>query len=351
MKQRFSIFYFFLGMMLLLMGSGCAKNEFIVEGEITGVGTQNFHIFYYASDNKKGWMAENIVPCVDGIFSQMCITRRPTFVHILSSSGMVMTSFYARRGDKIHITGDIKKPLQWEIDGNPINRNLTEWRKDNEKLLEAGFSISLNNAATEYAAANPDNPVSAIILILYYSRNLNPDGFEKAWNSLSDKARDKDVLNAVTGANTLLDYIPDISPVTSVTLFDARTDSMETIDFRPYAATILYFWRSTDDLATRYRNISSLSKSIDKNTEVLFADVSFDADTVLLRRTMRGDSLSDDVPRLWAPGGEMNSELTPFGLRGTPCIVVINSAGKTVYRGKESATATALATELSHKKN
>jgi hypothetical protein len=62
-------------------------------------------------------------------------------------------------------------------------------------------------------------------------------------------------------------------------------------------------------------------------------DINMQADTLGWSTIIRNDSVKHWV-RAWAPGAEQNNALVPFRIKADPYVVVVDSTGKQIYRGK-----------------
>ena len=203
-------------LMLIVLLGGCVKNEFTVGFSLAGSVDATFRMLYYASDPRKGWVVESVVSVQKGKAETKLVTRNPCLVYVSATgAGSASTFFYARRGDNIEITGGGGDPLSWTITGNKINERLTEWRLANRKLLSARGEdayVALNKAVAQYVAANSDDPVSTLMLLLYYDRGRDEEGFRKAWAKLSGDALDGEWRELVSRSDMLED-VPAAQPL------------------------------------------------------------------------------------------------------------------------------------------
>lgn len=327
-KHILSIF----ALIICCLLAGCKKKEFSISGHFTNADMPvPLQLTFYTSDTKKGWFTEQNITVMGGEFTLKAPISRPTVVFISGMGNAATIAFYASRGDKIEIKGDFKKPWLWEISGNDINKEWSQWRKQNEKDLESNDHSAINKSVETYIKANPSSTLSLLLLMTEYDPQLANSDLYGLWKLLKPKAKDKEIYNALgiyeeemkPKSNTLLKEANFYSHGDSIYHFKASDNSN---------STIIYLWQ---DAPTRENVISTIRKSIkskqaDKQPMIL--DINMQADTLGWSTTIRNDSIRN-IRHLWAPESYQQSSLRHLTIPSLPYIIIIDKNGRQIYRG------------------
>ncbi|MBD5217848.1 MAG: DUF4369 domain-containing protein [Bacteroidales bacterium] len=323
--------------LLMLMLSGCGKNEFIVKGALDASVTENYRVLYYAADKRGGFITEATLVISEGKGELKGITRLPCVVYVFDGGDVPVVSFYARRGDKITISGSSANPREWSFSGNDINKQWSEWRADNLKALSSPYSA--NAAVEKFVAEHPDDPLSLILLMTIYDRRLSDSHFRSLFDSLGEKARDAEWLRLFNPASSVGSDSFNVPGVTA-TGFPVRVnpDSMVTLKYDETPRTLFWFCRRSDnpsrtELATIRNLIASNPSDRLRVNVILFA-----ADSVAIAR----NHLADSVPSAhfyWAPEAEASPAAAALGVTSTPRFVVTDRRGRTLYNGADMSAA------------
>lgn len=310
----------------------CNKNEFSIEGKIQDAGTMNLRVFYYSSSDKKGKISETVIPVVNGKFSYIGKSEKPTVVWFFSPNRTLLTPIYVEPGDEILIEGKYNTPLRWHVTGNKIEEDWSAWRNKNEKSLKSDNDKVINQAVSRFVTANRDNPVSTLSLLCFFVKRDAEKDYDKLWKSLSDKARPADLINAVNASKAHQSSQSYAIKLTPLSLY-SYADSLETLSVSESKATLLYFWRQREERHDScISNIKKLHKLYPDSTELQIADINMDSDTIKWRRQARKDSV-ENWQRYWAIGAEVNISLSRLKLPRTPYFIVSDSTGAQHYRG------------------
>ena len=184
--------------LLTLLFGGCVRNEFDVEVNLPEKVSGHYSFLYYASDPAKGWFAEEMMMVEKGKGAVTGRTRNPSLVWIMDASGRPAALFYAERGDRIRITGDSENPASWRVKGNDVTGRIDGWRHSNRAALSSMDARKVNAAVSGYVRENPSDPVSAILMAVYYDRRADEAGFAATWKMLRDDALEKEWVDLVS---------------------------------------------------------------------------------------------------------------------------------------------------------
>ncbi len=327
-KPLYFIFFSFL-----VIFTGCVKNEVKVEFKLPDSVNDAYRMVYYASDPVKGWYVEMVAVLQKGKAEMILPTRYPAIVFIMHGGGSPVAAFYAERGDKMLITGDGPNPYTWKISGNKLTDSWSEWRLANRSVLSSGDAAKINKAVTEYVTKNPENPLSAIFLSMYYDRNEDEPGFTKAWNKLKGDALKPKWADLVS-RNDMVEGAPLFPDNVTQIVFNSVGSGADTLETAKQPA-ILYFWRRDDpDRTEAIAMLKRLSEDFPDSAGRFIADISFETDSLYWRSTIRPDSLRKTV-RAWNPLGEVDSLFSRLGVSRTPMFIVFDKNGHPQYKGND----------------
>ena len=326
--------YRFLPIFLLLLTllSGCVRNEFRVEVALPdSLSTCTF--IYYASDPKKGWLVENVVHLQKGKGKLEGKTRNPSLIFVLDHSSRVVAVGYAERGDKLSLSGKSQSGLEWELRGNKITDALTDWRLANLQALKANDPERVNKAVEKFVGENPENPVSTILLEVYFYRGEAPQLFSKLWKSLKGKAADSKWVE-IASRSDMIDGAP--SETFSPRPFAVKSFPLGCDTLKPGSLpTLLLFSRpEAEGYDADINVLRDLLKANPDSSARIIARFDLRPDSLAMTRTVKADSLRN-VVEAWMPLGLADPDARQLGVNSVPCVLVVAKGGKLVYRGPD----------------
>ena len=324
--------YIFL---LFLIGLGaCSKTEFTLFFDLDEGVTDNYNVTYFATDTQGGLTVQAVASVQKGKCELKGYTKRPTLVYLSSKKSKLPLVIYTSREDEIMIHGKGSNPLQWEVEGNEINEQISAWRMANENILLNDDKTALNESVENYAAQNPESAAAFIITLVYFNRRADNfkyvavmDGFR----NLPDKS-------------TLIGLAAQADQLDNSLAYPARIESMimkssrnipDTIIFNGKNPGFLIFWNSDLKEKKEIRDsLKSLVKAYPDSASRILADINLDSDSTAWRNAIKKDSLNS-VKRLWAPASLTDKTLMKLKVGSVPYYIVADSAGRQVYRGDE----------------
>ena len=335
---------------MLLFLAGCMKNESKLLFELPADMNATFRVVYYASDKRGGTTLENVAVITKGKGELKCPMRNPMLIYLYPGTGQIdPIVLYAERGDDIKITGSSPDPATWTIEGNEIDRMLSEWRTANASILKKADPADTNKAVAQYVGENPQSPLSPLLLLTVFSRRHDETLFRRLWQSLSGDALDHTWSRIAARAD-----IPSGSVTTPGRLKSMAVRSLsngiDTIRPDSVKGALLFFWNNgLNDRRQRFDSIKALAKEFPDSSSRLIADICLDPDSLSWRSPLRSDSLKD-VARLWIPAGLADRRIMALGVPRTPFFIVISPDGHQRYRGDDTSEAfSAFRTTISSK--
>lgn len=332
--------------LMCLLQTACTGNEFDVEFKLPADVNDTYTLAYYASDPVKGWMMQTGATLRKGVAEVKCVTHSPTLVYITPvGARLPQAVFYAERGDNIKISGSGKDPMGWNITGNRLTDRLTEWRKGAAKALELRIKdpakgiAAVNKSVADYVSRNPENPASTILLLTYYDRRADEDGFVRAWSRLKGDATDPKWSRLVSRA----DMFADPAPLKLPKEFAVNTvaTGCDTITFGRVPVLIYFSRNSLPTYKVDIDTLRKLSREFRDSDKRIIAEISFEPDSAVRRYPVRTDSLKGAV-RGWMPLGLSDMTARELGVDRVPYAIVVATDGKVKYHGDnlEEAAAT-----------
>lgn len=336
---RMKLRYMLAAMMAAVMLSGCVRNEFTVTftfAKNPGF-TPTAKLVYYSADKKKGWMTEQTATGMGDGNRVTGITRLPTVVYVYSETGSTpMAILWAERGDKLSVNAAPKERNGlWSATGNDVTEAVNAWRVAHGNIIRARASKEVNAAIAGYVRAHPEELASAIILLVEYDGNLDPNGLGVLWRTLRIDDDERGALLAAMGrtAGQLTSAAPGVVKTLSLL---SRGDTLYT--FRAgmgNSGAVLMLWSSGQERREAVRRLrAEMADTADKKRrDMIVLDINMNADTMGWGGMAANDSLPDYVERrwvrLWAPGGEQNRALQPLHLRVAPMTLIeVDANGK-----------------------
>ncbi len=338
-SKKFALLAYFM----ILLLTGCVKNEFKIDFEFPKDHFGNYLLTYYAWDSRGGRWIEHTVSIQDGKAMADCITRLPSLIYISDASSAANTiMIYAERGDQIKVIGEGRDMSAWSITGNKVSERWSEWRK--EAYKKKNDTKAFEKSIEEYVKKNPSDQLSAILMLTEWNRRENPEGFVKLWNSIDKNARPQQLIEMcgapdllgvefTTQADGNLEYVKDASIKTLKVR--SRDRGLDTLRFAKAKGSIIYFY-SENNAARRETadSLKKLGKAYPDSAKRVIADIYMDSDSTTWINAIRRDSLKGAV-RAWQPRGLSEEEMSKMGVARVPWYVVKDSKGKETYGGDD----------------
>lgn len=324
--------YLFLCCLVLL--TACKKHEFNLEFNMAASVTDNYNVTYYASDKKgAGKTIQAVASIRDGKCELKGITIRPTLLYLDKRNSKLPLVIYAQNGNKIEISGDSIDPLAWKVGGNKINESLTDWRLLNKKILEECNADSVNKAVETFVNDNPDNPVSAILMLNYYNRGIDERGYDLLMNSLEGKAADIEWLRLTSRADQLLPQYATPARLVNMVMRSTGKSSTDTLYVNKRDPLFVAFWQTGyQERKTIVDSIKAMEKEFPDSSRMI-ADICLDIDSLGWRNAIRRDSLDEDMKRFWVASGLTHPKMVKLKVTSLPFFIVFTKDGFQEYRG------------------
>lgn len=338
LPKRVSLFAGFAVLMaiFLLMG-GCRKAEFIVDVQLDGGVNQTFPMLYYASDKEKGWNVDDVVEVHGGKGKLLGRTVKPTLVYIFAGGSRPQAVFYAERGDKIEIRGKGALPLTWEISGNKISEQLSKFRIANQDAIRGENVKALNAAVAAFVKREPGNPVSTLLLCIYYNRGEDETGFRNAWKLLEGDAAEPEWA-ALVARGDMLVGAPQYTGKPEDIVVASYGTGCDTLRIASKPSLIYFSLPSSDMHGEDIQRLRDLTKEFPDSSRRIIAEISAEPDSMRRVWDVKSDSLRKAV-RGWMPLGLSDPAARQAGVKGLPYVIVTDGRGRRIYAGYDLLSA------------
>ncbi|MDE6786814.1 MAG: hypothetical protein K2J46_07240 [Muribaculaceae bacterium] len=359
MKTFISKMVALMACVVVMMLTGCVKNEFKIDFEFPKDHIGNYLLTYYAWDSRGGRWIEQTASIQEGAASAGCITRLPTLVNVrdasLPNNNLII---YAERGDEIKVAGEGTDMSTWTVKGNKLSERWSEWRK--EAYKKKNDSKALEKSIEDYIKKNPSDQLSAILLLTEWNRRENPEGFVKLWNSVDNGVKDKQLIEMCGAPDLLgvefamqadgkLKYAKD--PNKKILRVRSRDNGLDTLKFTKAKGSILFFYSENDsERRETTDSLKELCKAYPDSAKRIIADIYMDSDSMTWISAIRRDSLKGTV-RGWQPRGVAEDDMVKMGVIRLPWYIVKDKMGKETYAGDDRKSAVAAFRKLMDKKD
>lgn len=316
---------------MLLTLASCVKNEFRVEFRLPAGVNESYTMLYYVSDSEKGWLYDQVAVVQQGKCQMKGVTRNPTLIYVFQGAQEPGVVIYAERGDKIEITGDSSSPAAWTVSGNGINETLSTWRAENRTALSGRDNKRVNDAVAKYVRANPDDPVSTILLEVYYDRSIDTAGFESLSKTLKGKAADVFWTELMSRSDLIGGFEP-LKQTASPLILRTAGNGADTIGFSEQPALLYFSYNNYDARKDDVSKMKQLLKERTDSGKPQIVSVSLENDSSSWRYQARMDSLKGAVVA-WMPLSFADPAAVSLGIEKAPCFIVVGKKGKILHRG------------------
>lgn len=315
-----------LAVLLAIVMSGCHRNEFKVDFSLDEKISGNYEALYYASNPEKGLIREQVAVVNAGKGELKGVTYNPTLVYFFKGGRQPEAIAYAERGDRLKITGKDASPAGWSISGNPVTERLSAWRVENRSALSAEDKVKINSAVGAYVRKNPSDPVSALLLLLYYDRGEDESGFRNLWKLLKGEAAEEKWNTLVSRADMITGTVVTTGN-TDVMIFRGVNGRRDTVNPKKGKALLCFIEDTGNGRKETIARIKKMVKARKDSAKSVIVVVGFESDSTTWRYKLRSDSLKG-VVNVWMPLGYNDSLAMRLGVRRLPALLEIDSTGK-----------------------
>ncbi|MCM1347849.1 MAG: DUF4369 domain-containing protein [Firmicutes bacterium] len=318
---------FFTVIFAALLLCGCSKKkQFIVQGEIDGIGSQLVNATYYAGGGLKRVTAGSS----DNKFALHGESTRPTLVSVTLADGTPLATLVVENGDKITLKGNIAKPYDIEVSGNGDSEKIAKWVNENSAILEARNAEAINQSLARWVGKNRSSKAATALMVTYFYTPGHEHQADSLMTLLSTDARSQEVVQNFTGVLSAQLGDAENIVINPMNLYDV-SDSVISVNPRSHNVTLLCF--VSDNRMARDSIVPHLAELMRKKRygQLDLVEISTAADSATWRQSLAGDTAT--WRRTWAPATVASATLRKLAIPRNPYFIVADSAGTQIYRG------------------
>lgn len=306
-------------LVLTLLVSCSDDTRFRIEGHIEGKPTMNLRVCYYDGTA----LRREITAAREGEFEVYGSSQALTVVYIYDYENTLMANLTARNGEDLRVDIERGLPLSTRVGGSPENERITSFLTDNADSIAAG---AINNAIARYVAANPDDPVSTVLMVTHYDAAADPVMADSLLESISPAVRPAALTGSLAFQTQRL--VNGASRVTPFAYF-AATDTVPV--FRPDAKPLSLIVIDKNSDFRRDSIVPALrALSRERRRSLAILEISADVDTIVWKRAISSDSVQ--WRHGWAAAGLAERGLERLAVPSLPYFILCDSTGAQLLR-------------------
>lgn len=318
---------------LLVVLTGCGnKNEFVIKCEIAGLGEHGVEMYYVT---EQGVRRSDFHPDGERLTLRGS-SKKPAFVEVfMAGGGERLFGCVVMDGDKIEVKLDPEKPESLSIKGNRASEEYAEFLSAHASLIGKGPSRELNDTIRARIEREPRKLSSALLLMSLF----NGRGNESLADTLLQLVADNEE------AHPLIDNYSYLLGLQKSNEEERKMRRIELPTGRDSAAVFVVSNQSYGLLA--FSSVSARHDSLSRTLKRLYKklprksframEIYLDGDSAAWGAALEGDSAL--WVQAWAPGGVAHEKISPLKVAQLPYYIVLDSAGRELYRGASFRTA------------
>lgn len=319
-------------MLLVLMTSCGNDEEFVINCEIRGLGSEGVEMYYTTRS-----MQHSGFHPVDGKVSLRGVASEPTLVEVFTTAGEPLFMCVAQNGDELEVKMDLEKPGVIKIKGNEASEEYARFVTENDSLLRSGDVAAINRLVADEVMAHPGRVSSAMLLVTRFNARGYELKADSLVNILKPEARPSWVVGAypgMVGEQVSSTARGKVKPITiNCGLLNERDT---TLRYWPsnqtYSMIVVTGTGKGDSVRTMLKELTG--KLHERRFKAL--EVAVMGDSAMWKLAIRRDSAK--WMQGWVAGGVAGTAVRALQIPGVPYFIVADSLGNQVYRGY-SATA------------
>ncbi|WP_407403165.1 hypothetical protein [Sodaliphilus sp.] len=307
------------------MMCACDNSKFSIVADIENMGNQNVHVVFLGDSG----VHDSFIPTQDNKFGIEGNSQELTVVSVLDSQNKPLFRVAVRGGEKVKVTGDLRKPHEYECEGSETAQEWMKFEKEHAALYDTPDRTALDRAIEQYVHDNPSSVVSALLLVHDYS-DQGSDQAKKLLASLDESARPASLVSSMQR----LHDAATARPITQLhpMMLCGTTGDFEALQPATSRSTFIYWWLENNP--ARHAQVSAIRQIASKHGgDVTVADVSLAPDSIGWQYIIKSDSAA--WKHYWAPGGILDPSIRDLHITSVPLCIVTDSMGRQLYRGND----------------
>ncbi len=310
-----------------------SEPEFRVRGEVEGLGTQNLRVTLYCGEA----VQQQSTQAIDGKFRFEARAEKPVAGEIYTNAGVLMARFIADRGDNLILKFSATDPALFEAEGNGATEELAEFIADNAEAIAGDDPKILNAAVEKFVGKHAKSMASTLIISAYYTPEGNDKRLGEMLERLDKRAKPMWLVEPLLQP-LMAGAAADTAVVVSARMLGSEGKG---VTLTPAGSKMLLM-AFTDAGSRGSDSVASLLEKLSKErgaASLRLADISFDPDTAVWRRSLRGKPAAERVENYWAIGGAATPGIEQLAVERVPYFVLVDSVGGVRFRTPSVAVA------------
>lgn len=311
--------------LLLLMASCGDEDHFRVKGTVDGHATMNIRVGYYTD----GAYRTLLTAARDGQFEFAGSAPDGAVVNLYDHEYRLVGIFYGCNGTDYELGIERSNPFLMTVKADGKGAEISD--RFSGFIISAADSLRAhpNSVIEGYINSNQGDIVSTLLLTNLYNAAGDPLMADSLLESIEPSARP----SALTGGFTdQLRRIVRAYPPPDTIDYRTTAGSRDTFYFRQSPVTLFV---ADNRHSERDAKITPVLKKLRKrypSGKLQIMEISLDNDTMEWKRSIAKDTAN--WVQTWNPGSFGGPLAANLGIDDIPYIVVVDSAGSVLYRGK-----------------
>ena len=242
----------------------------------------------------------------------------------------MIAHFVMENGDHTQLRGDLNDVYGIEIKGSDVNERWYKFIKDHRAEYDEFNHATLDASIEKYAAENPSDLLSTLLLIVDYSQLNNQQKMKGLLAKIDKDAKPAWLMKAY---ERLVERRPkSAGRINSILLLEDNGE-FGSLSTNTAKATLLYLWVNSSSHNNEMSSITKWAEEFPDKHQLQICDIYIDPDTVSWRSYTQRDGST--WRHFWAPEGPLNNQIKGLAVTSTPLYVVTDSLGNVTYNGSD----------------
>lgn len=310
---------------------GCKKENkpFKVRVELKGLGAQQVRVVYSGAD---GGIVDSWVKCENNIFEIEDKCSNPSLLMVYNQMNLPIVKLVVAGGDALEIKGKILEPYQLDVKGSEMAEQYNAFMVKHKMEYKSANNQALNTAIENFVKDNPKNIVSTVLVMLDYSPD-DDTKIDKLLDMIDDSAKPEPLVESYSLLKARSKK--PATKITSLNMFEQSSGDFQMANIKGDKPSLIFFWDRDLGLSARNMIVEELKMIEPSQAQVM--DISLDIDSTGWYYATHQNNTS--WKHYWVPGSMMNGAIVSLQVNTTPTIIVTDSLGNQLYRGKDAIIA------------
>lgn len=322
--------HFILAAVLVLSASCGHGDSFRVKGTVADSSSINIRFVYYTD----GDIRTGLTASIQGEFEFEGNTPELAAVEVYDNDYRLLGRFMAANGDDIDLTIDRKNMYLNKMNGNKVNKALTEFYNANAESLAAPDSYERNKIIVDFVAQNPSEPIARLLVATELDASSDEGAIlaDSLLKLLDPAVADISIAEPFRRLANQVNQESASQPIQAIT-YKAPGNHTTTFAAQRQRLSVIAISDVNHGRDSVLKSLRKLANH-EKEGRMALLDLNVDADTMVWKRTIRTDSATWEQG--WVAGSISGMSLERLGIPGVPYFIMVDSAGNQLWRGRSA---------------